>query len=55
VVIMLGATIVSCVAGVLSWLGGSNAPNALIAVGTAFCGLTSFGFTIFDFLTCDRA
>ena len=54
-IIMLGALILACVAGVLSWFGGANPPNAVIAAGAAFGGLTSFGFTVFDFLTGDRA
>jgi hypothetical protein len=54
-IIMLGALVVACVTGVLSWCGEANPPNAVIAAGTAFCGLTSFGFTVFEFLTGDRA
>lgn len=53
-IIMLGALVVAGMAGVLSWFGGTNPPNAVIAAGAAFCGLTSFGFTVFEFLNGDR-
>ncbi|GAB3864501.1 hypothetical protein GCM10029963_75010 [Micromonospora andamanensis] len=54
-VIMLGALVVGCLVGLLTWLGGANPPNAILTAGASFCGLTSFGFTVFEFLTRDRA
>lgn len=54
-IIMVGAMVVGCLVGGLSWLGGTNPPNAVIAAGTCFCGLTSFGLTVFEFLTGERA
>jgi hypothetical protein len=54
-IIMLSSLVVAGVAGVLSWFAGATPPNAVIAAGAAFCGLTSFGFMVFEFLAGDRA
>ncbi|MFY1694873.1 hypothetical protein [Solwaraspora sp. WMMA2101] len=54
-IIMLGALVAGCLVGILSWLGGANPPNAILAAGASFYSLTSFGFTVFEFLTRDPA
>lgn len=50
-IVMLAALVVGCLVGVLSWLDGANPLNAVIAAGAFYCGLASFGFTAFEFLT----
>jgi hypothetical protein len=50
-VIMLAAVIVGVGAGVLSWVGGANPPNAVIAGFAAIAFTTMFGFAVFNFVT----
>lgn len=48
---VLAASMVGTSAGVLSWLGGMNSPNAILAGGGAFAGTVILGLTVIHFLT----
>ena len=48
---VLAAGMVGVTAGVLSWLGGMNSPNAILAGGGAFAGTVILGLTVIHFLT----
>jgi hypothetical protein len=52
--IMLAALVVSSAVGILSWWGGLNGPHALVTAVTSFTGTTTFGLSVFDFLTGHR-
>jgi hypothetical protein len=54
-IVLLAATIVAAVAGLLTYAGGAKVPTAILAAGGAFVGATTFLLTLLIYATGGRS
>lgn len=50
-IFLLGAVMIGVAAGLLSWLGGMSAPNAILSAGGTFGAALALVCVVFNFLT----